>query len=162
MRIIALSDSHFRSGISKIPTDFWTCLNGCDLILHAGDVGDISFLEDLRSFAPVEAVCGNNDVPNPPYLPYKKVLLLEGHAIGIAHGHQVRNPEGMLAPGFFAEEVDMVIFGHSHVPYFENIEGKLLLNPGAIMRPRCGNSKSCAELRIEKNKMINVQMFYFF
>lgn len=149
MKIGVLSDTHlsrtsgllgsFRQRISNRRTfdDLRTLLQhhfqDVDLIIHAGDFVDVSVLEMLQEFKPVEAVYGNMDSGDVHLkLPEKRVLEIEGKKIGITHGSGA--PQGIVArvsSRFPGEQVDAIVFGHSHQPLNETRNGILFFNPGS-------------------------------
>ncbi len=101
-------------------------LQGVDRIIHAGDVGDPTILEDLRKIAPVDAVRGNVDRGDwAVSLPNSVVVELEGRSIYVLHDRDALDLDPSAA-GFQA-----VIFGHSHRPMTETNNGVLYLNPGS-------------------------------
>ena len=95
-------------------------LEGCDRILHAGDVGDASLLDELAALAPVDAVRGNCD--DLPGLPLERRLEVEGCRILLRHGHL---PEDDLT------DADVVVSGHTHVPLVRRDGAVLRVNPGS-------------------------------
>jgi uncharacterized protein len=98
-------------------------LRGCERIIHAGDVGSASVLEQLRAIAPVVAVRGNVDTGHwARALPPFATVDLDGHAIHVVHILSDLD----LQPGISA-----VVFGHSHEPSIEARDGVLYLNPGS-------------------------------
>jgi putative phosphoesterase len=101
-------------------------LRGVEHILHAGDVGDASILDSLRSVAPVTAIRGNVDVGGPcAHLPATEVVTLHGHTLYMLHDRQALDLDPVAA-GFSA-----VITGHSHKPLLEWRHGVLYMNPGS-------------------------------
>ena len=94
---------------------------------------ELTVLEMLQEFAPVEAVQGNMDTREIRVaLSKKKILQLEGFTIGITHGNG--GPQGILdrvGTYFRDEKVDVIIFGHTHHPINETQEGVLFFNPGS-------------------------------
>jgi hypothetical protein len=101
-------------------------LRGVEHILHAGDVGDASILDSLRSVAPVTAIRGNIDVGGPcSHLPPTEVVTLQGHTFYMLHDRHALDLDP-LAAGFSA-----VISGHSHKPLLEWRHGVLYMNPGS-------------------------------
>jgi uncharacterized protein len=101
-------------------------LRGVEHILHAGDVGDASILDALRSVAPVTAIRGNIDVGGPcSHLPATEVVTLHGHTFYMLHDRQALD----LDPA--AAGVSAVISGHSHKPLIEWRHGVLYMNPGS-------------------------------
>jgi uncharacterized protein len=103
-----------------------------DHILHAGDIGRGSVIEQLRAIAPVTAVSGNVDGYERSRFPPERVLKLAGHRIAIRHilfeGGKLTT-EGRM----FLERVqpDICIFGHTHRPKIEWLGKILLFNPGS-------------------------------
>jgi hypothetical protein len=101
-------------------------LRGVEHILHAGDVGDASILDSLRSVAPVTAIRGNIDVGGPcSHLPPTDVVTLQGHTFYMLHDRHALDLDP-LAAGFSA-----VVSGHSHKPLLEWRHGVLYMNPGS-------------------------------
>ncbi len=107
-----------------------------DAILHAGDIGDLAVLERLRAIAPLYAVRGNID-GRAPGLPDVLSLDLEGETgafrvlvlhIGVA-GPRLR---GDAAKRAREEKAQMVVCGHSHVPFIGLEKGVTVFNPGSI------------------------------
>jgi putative phosphoesterase len=96
-------------------------LEGCDVILHAGDVGGSLIIDTLTQFAPTFAVGGNCDVEEtfPDYFTGeyggKKLLMFHGH---------LPIDENEFKP-------DIVITGHSHIPLIEQDKSILRINPGS-------------------------------
>ncbi|MBQ9325641.1 MAG: metallophosphoesterase family protein [Clostridia bacterium] len=115
MIIGVLSDTH---GLMRDETMQALC--GCDVILHAGDVGGKGVLERLESIAPVHAVYGNVDPPGAWGLP----PVWEGEIAGchIAMAHRRKD---------LPSQADIFVYGHSH-RYEEVWDGiALYLNPGS-------------------------------
>jgi putative phosphoesterase len=101
-------------------------LEGCQLILHVGDVGDPGILDALEMIAPVTAVRGNVDRETwAVRLPTTQVVEVEGETLYMLHNLE----ELELDPG--AAGFRAVIFGHSHRPLIEQRGGVLFLNPGS-------------------------------
>ncbi len=117
-------------------------LQGCDLILHAGDVGDPGILDELRALAPLSAVRGNCDSgPWAGRLPVSTVVTARDLSIYMTH---IPQPPSRVPPGN-----QVVVFGHTHTPDQEHRDGVLYLNPGSA-GPRRGNLPVClARLRLE-------------
>lgn len=126
MKIGIISDTH-----GLLRPEAVQALQGVDRILHAGDVGTSAVLEDLQAIAPVIAVRGNVDRGEfGDSLPVSATLTLLETKIHLLHIRQD------LAVDPVAEGIRLVIFGHSHKPFFEEINGVIYLNPGAAGRRR--------------------------
>ena len=105
---------------------------GVDHILHAGDIGRLSVIEQLRAIAPVTAISGNVDGYQESGLPSEIVIELAGLRIAIRHvlyegGKMTKEGRAFLE----REHPDVCIFGHTHRPKVEWFGKTLLFNPGS-------------------------------
>lgn len=109
---------------------------GPDAILHAGDIGELAVLDELKKVAPVFAVRGNIDAPSD--VPDLRLLeLASGDAIKLrillvhiaVYGPKLRKEVGRVA---LAERASLVVCGHSHVPFIGRDRGLCVFNPGSI------------------------------
>jgi putative phosphoesterase len=121
--IISDTHGHYDDAIGHIFT-------GVDAIVHAGDIGKLDIIHRLERIAPVFAVEGNNDWFG--VYPTERVEELNGQRILIRHIfgelHQLDRTARELIN---AERPDVLIFGHSHRPYREQLGSTLLFNPGS-------------------------------
>ncbi len=99
-------------------------LQGCDAIVHGGDIGKREVLDELREIAPVTAIRGNIDTWATD-MPDSDVIEVESRRLFIVHDVNELNLDPRAA-GF-----DMVISGHSHKPKVIEVDGVLFLNPGS-------------------------------
>jgi putative phosphoesterase len=121
MKIGVLSDTH-----GLLRPEVLSALAGVDRILHLGDVGKISILEELRKIAPVFAVRGNVDREGPcSELPATEVVLIANRYVYMLHDL------GTLHLDPAAAKFAAVLYGHSHVPNFTRKKGVLYFNPGS-------------------------------
>lgn len=101
---------------------------GVDRILHAGDIGGDSIIRELETIAPVTAIPGNNDQPEPVHerLEFCETRFLLTHILGRPRrlAPEVRHALSM-------ERADVVIFGHSHLPHDEIVDGVHFFNPAS-------------------------------
>ena len=147
MRIAVVSDTHMPKGARTLPRGCLERLRAADLILHAGDVAALSFLEELRAIGPpVEAVHGNVDEPAlEAALPEQRIVEVGGVRIGLVHiaGPRAGREERLVArfPG-----CDAVVYGHTHVPQVELHRGVWILNPGSPTERRSSPAKTMLEL----------------
>lgn len=140
-RIGVLSDTHIPQRGARLPDTVLRHFEDVELILHAGDLSTLAVLDQLSAYAPVEAVQGNIEQHEVVMkLPIKRTLVVGGCEIGLTHilgerRHYARNARRE----FLTARV--VLFGHSHIPWLEDANGLLLLNPGSAMdcrqQPRC-------------------------
>lgn len=134
MRVAVLADTHWK-GSDSVPQHVLDLLDGCDVVIHAGDLKCEHVMEDLgKGERTVLAVRGNNFDLDLAALPETRVENLNGFTVGIAHdigsvqqfSHHVRKPEDI-----FGEKVDCVIFGQTHHPFFDVLHGVPFINPGS-------------------------------
>jgi putative phosphoesterase len=116
--------------MEDIPGSILNALEDVDLIIHAGDFAERAVLEGLREIAEVTAVYGNLDSGElKRMLPDKRTIDVAGRQIGLFHGSG--GPWGIaerVRPLF--GDIDIIIFGHSHLSFNEYIRGTLMFNPG--------------------------------
>ena len=140
-RIGVISDTHLPRRGARIPEAALRHFEGVERIIHAGDHSIRAALDQLEAYAPVEAVQGNvEDAEIVALLPIKRELVVGGCAIGVVHILGERAHYARTARREFPA-ARVVIFGHSHIPYVEDRDGLLLLNPGSATdrrrQPRC-------------------------
>lgn len=133
MVIGVLSDTHIPGRAKMMPEIVLRQMAGADHIFHAGDICCASVLEQLACLTPVTAVAGNADPPElAEALGEKRIIKLGGFRFGITHGHgQGGTTLSRAMARFVQDEVDCIIFGHSHIPLCAEQGGMLLLNPGS-------------------------------
>lgn len=129
MKVGVIADTHAQT-IEEIPWSIMNALEDVDLIIHAGDFTERAVLEGLREIGEVKAVYGNMDTGElKRMLPDKRIIDVAGKQIGLFHGSG--GPWGMEERvRLLFGEVDVIIFGHSHLPFNEYIRGTLMFNPG--------------------------------
>lgn len=116
-------------------------MRAADLVLHAGDLSSLAFLDELRALGPpVEAVAGNADEPVlKKLLPVERVVEVERARIGMIHAPGPRvGREARLRRRF--PGCDAVVYGHTHAAQAERFEGVWILNPGSPTERRRGSS----------------------
>jgi uncharacterized protein len=136
MLLAVISDTHGYLDNRVLPH-----LQGIDAILHGGDVGSSSVLNELAIHAPVFAVEGNNDVSLELGLEERLFLTFEGHSVQIVHQLEDAHPGS-----------EIVVHGHSHKTVNEWRGETLYLNPGAAGRRGFHAMQTMALLRLEKGQ----------
>lgn len=134
MKVGIVSDTHMPGHAKPLPKKLKTGIRDVDLIVHAGDWQTPEVLEQFQEIAPTEGVTGNVDSAEMNRMLKPKLLLeLKGFRIGIVHGHmgKGRTTPERARNAFADEEVDLIIFGHSHIPFNEVVDGVRLFNPGS-------------------------------
>jgi uncharacterized protein len=121
MLVGILSDTH---GLMR--AEALDALHGSNLIIHAGDIGRVDILEQLRGIAPVFAVRGNIDTQDwADRLPDTQIVSVGVHKFHVLHDLSELSIDPVKAG------IAAVIFGHSHKPSIEARDGVLYLNPGS-------------------------------
>ena len=133
MRIVLLSDTHIPYRAKDLPAPLWAAIESADVVIHAGDWVDVALLDELDARATRLVGCwGNNDAPAlRSRLPERADVVLGGvrftvvHETGAAAGREKR-----MAADY--PDTDVLVFGHSHIPWDTAAESGLrLLNPGS-------------------------------
>lgn len=132
VRAVILADTHVPRRARDLPPDVWAAIGSCDLVIHAGDWVSASLVEAISARAPLLGVHGNNDgtevralVPEVARGTFGGVRVAVVHETGAAAGRERR-----MAAAF--PETDLLVFGHSHVPWdTAGGGGPRLLNPGS-------------------------------
>jgi putative phosphoesterase len=144
MRIGLVSDTH-----GLLRPEALAFLQGCDHIVHGGDIGDLRILEALAAIAPLTAVRGNNDaeawadaVPETARIDLAGVRLYALHDLAT------------LGIDPASEGVHVVVSGHSHRPLAEERGGVLYVNPGSAGPRRFRLPISIAELHVNDGGVI--------
>ena len=161
MKVVVISDTHIPSRARDIPKVIWEDIETAELIIHAGDFTTVDFYVQLKSVKPLKAVHGNMDeIDLFHLLKEKEIFDLEGVRVGLTHGFGA--PYGIekrVMKLFEGEHVDLIIFGHSHIPLFKNIDGIYLLNPGTPTDTIYARRQSYAVLTVS-DKTIKAEIKY--
>ena len=118
MKLAILSDTHGLLRPQVIEQ-----LKTADAILHGGDINRPAIVDQLRQYAPLYVVRGNNDKDWAAELPHDLTLTLGGVTFYMVHNKK-EIPADLTG-------VDAVVFGHSHKYVQEERDGRLWLNPGS-------------------------------
>ena len=152
--VYLISDTHVPERREEIPREFLSQLKEDDIVLHAGDWTSGNTLKLLQQKAKVFGVWGNmDDGAIRKELPEKTIVEIQGFKIGITHGFGA--PEGMVekVQSKFLEKVDMILFGHTHVPHSEEKDGILFYNPGSLSFNNDRRELTYAILEIKDNEL---------
>ena len=141
MKIGLISDTH-----GHVPNTVHTALAGVNCILHAGDVGPMDVITELEAIAPVYAVLGNTD--HGIALPETRLEEFDGRKILIHHIVDVDYPSQTVRELLSTEKPEIVVFGHTHVPFDERRSKIRFINPGSASQPRGGTAPSVAILEL--------------
>lgn len=118
MKIAILSDTH-----DLLRPEVVEYLETVDAILHGGDINKQSIVDELRQYAPLYVVRGNNDKDWAEAIPHDLTVMLGGVTFFMVHNKK-EVPKDLSG-------VDVVVFGHSHKYMQQEQDGVLWLNPGS-------------------------------
>jgi putative phosphoesterase len=158
-RVVVLSDTHIRRGSTRrLPDGAYAALDRAEVILHAGDVLIAELLDELRGFAPVHAVLGNNDHELVGQLPESIVVDVDGVEVAMIHDSGPRaGRAGRMRRRFPSAAV--VVFGHSHLPCNElGVDGQLLFNPGSPTERRMAPTRTIGVLDLRGGRVRRAQI----
>jgi len=133
VRLLILADTHVPRRARDLPAEVWREVDRADVVIHAGDWIDVPLLDAMTERAArLIAVTGNNDGPDlRDRLPEIARVTLDGvrvavvHETGTAQGREARCDRRF-------PDVDVLVFGHSHIPWDSTTPAGLrLLNPGS-------------------------------
>lgn len=152
-----ISDTHVPVRAREIPRMVLEVFEKVDFIVHAGDLVDLSVIDELEQLAPVLAVCGNMDGPEiRGKLSKVNSVKVSDWKIGVMH-----NPGALFGMRKMREIAkqkgfDVLVYGHTHNPSIK-WEGKnLYINPGSPTNPLPPfiTKPTVALLRITKEKIM--------
>lgn len=132
MKIGVLSDTHMKAPDELLDHILDDIFQDTNLILHAGDIVALSVLQKLEERKAL-AVCGNmDDFQVAGVTPQTRILEVENKKVGIVHGWGSKNGlRERILLRFDRQSPDIIIYGHSHVPFWGEVEGVMMFNPGS-------------------------------
>ena len=160
MRLVLISDTHLPVRAKKLPAVLWAEIEVADVVIHAGDWVNVELLDELTERSARLIGCwGNNDGPLlRARLPEVARVSLDGvslavvHETGAAKGREERCERAH-------PDVDVLVFGHSHIPWDTTTpRGLRLLNPGSPTDRRRQPYCTYQTATIESGRLIDVAL----
>ncbi|MEV4516982.1 metallophosphoesterase [Dactylosporangium sp. NPDC049525] len=133
MRLVLIADTHVPKRARDLPAPVWAAVEAADVVIHAGDWVDASFLDRLEARCQrLVGVYGNNDGPAlQARLPEIADVELDGLRVAVVHETGPATGREQRCEARFPGR-DLLVFGHSHIPWATVTPGGLrLLNPGS-------------------------------
>lgn len=132
-RLVLLADTHLPLRAKSLPQEVWDAVGSADLVVHAGDWVGEELLDELQARSKALLACwGNNDgpalrarLPEVARAAVEEVRIAVVHETGAAKGREARMEQAF-------PETDLLVFGHSHIPWDSTApNGLRLVNPGS-------------------------------
>jgi uncharacterized protein len=152
MLVAVISDTHLPRGARRLPEACVEQIAAADLLLHAGDFSTVEVLRELEAIGPpLLGVHGNVDSAElRRLLPVERVVDAEGARIAMVHDAGPRRGRLERLRVRFGDSVDVVVFGHSHMPLHEQADdGFQILNPGSPTERRSAPAHTMGLIRVD-------------
>ncbi|MFF2952930.1 metallophosphoesterase family protein [Kitasatospora sp. NPDC057965] len=160
MRLLITSDTHVPSRARQLPAPLLTAADEADVVFHAGDWVDTATVDlFLARSARLVAVRGNNDGPGlRERLPEIARAELQGLRFAVVHETgPARGREQRCEARF--PDTDVLVFGHSHIPWDSTAPGGLrLLNPGSPTDRRRQAFATYLTARVDDGRLADVRL----
>jgi putative phosphoesterase len=148
VRVGLISDTH-----GLLRPQALAALQGCDHIIHGGDIGNAQILQQLGQIAPLTVVRRNNDTGEwAQQIREEETIALGGVRIHVLHDVKTLTADPAAA------KIGVVVSGHSHKPKIEQRGGVLYVNPGSAGPRRFKLPVSVAELVIESDGRVTARI----
>jgi uncharacterized protein len=134
VRLVLVADTHVPKRARDLPAQVWSAIESADVVVHAGDWVDVALLDELEQRAQrLVGVFGNNDGPDlRARLPETARVDLDGLRVTVVHETGGRTNRERRMDALYAADTDLLVFGHSHIPWdTQTAAGMRLLNPGS-------------------------------
>jgi len=160
LNLVLLADTHVPKRAKDLPEQVWAAVENADVVFHAGDWVEAELLDEFeRRSRRLLGVYGNNDGPDlRRRLPGRTTAVLDGvrfamvHETGQAKGRELRCEA--LYP-----DTDVLVFGHSHIPWDTvSPAGLRLLNPGSPTDRRRQPACTYMEAVVDGGRLAEVRL----
>ncbi len=155
LRVGLISDTHIPEARAALWPQVFSVFEGVDLILHGGDIHDLVVLDQLAAVAPLYSARGNGEdgsagrpvAADDPRLRYSWLLDLAGVRVGLTHDLPMpEHPPHLTVERwkdrrFGTRDIDVIVYGDSHVERIDVVGGTLCVNPGSPTYPHNLNTQ---------------------
>jgi putative phosphoesterase len=161
VRLVLTADTHVPRRARDLPSSLWSAIDTADVVVHAGDWVDVELLDRMDARARrLVAVTGNNDdAPLRARLPEVVEAELGGVRLVVVHETGQRDGRERRIDLDYAGRADVVVFGHSHIPWDTTTpSGIRLLNPGSPTDRRRQPTATYMTARIHRGTLREVTL----
>lgn len=160
MRVLIVSDTHVPKRARALPPALWREAEAADVVVHAGDWVDVGLLDEMENRCRrLIGVYGNNDgpalrarLPEVAHADLAGLRLAVVHETGAAKGREQRCERSF-------PETDVLIFGHSHIPWDTvTPNGMRLLNPGSPTDRRRQPECTYLTAQVRQGRLTDVEL----
>ncbi|WP_226582326.1 metallophosphoesterase family protein [Halobacillus litoralis] len=162
MKVLVVADTHMPKKGKTLPDRLLQELPSADAVIHAGDWQTVEVYRELEGYAPVTGVYGNVDGEEiQAVFPAQQIVEWHGYRIGIVHGHgDKKTTEKRALETFGDDSLDILIYGHSHIPVLRYFKKTLLFNPGSPTDKRRTPFYSFGILTLEEEGIHSEHIFF--
>ena len=152
IRVGIVSDTHMPGSLRELWPEVAVVLGDVDLVLHSGDITNLSVLDQLEEIAPVVAAKGNNDAGlKDPRLADEQWLELDGFHLAMVHDMEPEDEpiETLQRRYLHGRHADIMITGHTHFERLDWRDGVLQINSGSVVHPHLWSTRLGTVARLE-------------
>lgn len=160
LNLVLIADTHLPKRARKLPEQVWRAVEEADVVFHAGDWVEAALLDEFeRRSRRLLAVYGNNDGPDVRRrLPETASTILDGVRFAMVHETGQAKGRGLRCEALYPD-ADVLVFGHSHIPWDTVSPGGLrLLNPGSPTDRRRQPACTFMEAVVDGGRLADVRL----
>ena len=147
-----VSDTHMPGSLREMWPEVAQVLAGVDLVLHSGDITNLSVLDQLEEIAPVVAAKGNNDAGlEDPRLADEQWLEFHGLQVAMVHDMEPEDEpiETLQRRYLHGRRADVMVTGHTHFERLDWRDGVLQINSGSAVHPHLWSTRLGTVARLD-------------
>jgi putative phosphoesterase len=155
-----MADTHVPVRARELPAELWSAVDAADVVIHAGDWVSVALLDTVeRRSTSLIGVYGNNDGPEiRSRLPEVAMAELDGVRVAVVHETGPAQGRDRRCSVRFPDR-DLLVFGHSHIPWDSTTESGLrLLNPGSPTDRRRQPYATFMTADISGSRLVDLQL----
>ncbi len=130
--VAVIADTHARR-LQELPPEMVAAIKKADYVIHLGDYTSRELLDDLQELGTFHGIAGNHDDDSlRQELKDMKVVVMGGKRVGLIHGMVFPfGSQNRMRAWFKKHKVDIILYGHTHMPVNRRLGGVFMFNPGS-------------------------------